>query len=76
MVVAHVPAPAPMGPAAPEHVVTVIVFGVPVADPPAVTKFTTVTVQETPCPPTLLAVMLLHWLIGALSGAAFAGAPP
>lgn len=76
VVVAQVPAPAPIGPAAPEQVMTVIVFGVPVADPPAVTKFTTVTVQETPCPPTLLAVMLLHWLIGALSGAAFAGAPP
>jgi hypothetical protein len=76
VVVAQVPAPAPIGPAAPEQTVTVIVFGVPVADPPAVTKFTTVTVQETPCPPTLLAVMLLHWLIGALSGAAFAVAPP
>src|SRR5438270_7530700 len=73
VVVAQVPAPAPIGPAAPTHRVTVIVLGVPVLIPPAVTKFTTVTVQARPWPPALNS--LLHWLTGALCGAAFAWAP-
>jgi hypothetical protein len=76
VVVAQVPAPAAIGPAAPTHLVTVMVEGVPVLVPLAVTKFTTVTVQETPWPPMLLEASLLHWLTGALSGAALTCAPP
>ena len=48
VVVAHVPAPAPIGPAAPTQRVTVIVEGVPVLAPVLVTKFTTVTVHDSP----------------------------
>ena len=47
VVVAHVPAPAPIGPAAPTHRVTVIVDGAAAA-PLLVTLLTTVTVQARP----------------------------
>jgi hypothetical protein len=47
VVVAQVPAPAPTGPAAPEHTVTVIVER-PVGAPVLEMLLTTVTVQESP----------------------------
>ena len=73
-VVVQVPAPAPIGPAAPTHFVTLIVDGAEAA-PLLVTKLSIVTVQERPCPPTLLAVSLLHWFTGALSCAALIWPP-
>ncbi len=68
VVVAHVPAPAPMGPAAPVHLVTVIAEGA-VAAPVPSTAFVIVTVHRMPCPPTLASP--LHWVTGA--AAALAG---
>ena len=59
VVVAQVPAPAAIAPAAATHRVTVTVEG-EAAAPLLVRLFTTVTVQDRPCPPTLLAVSLLH----------------
>jgi hypothetical protein len=73
VVVVHVPPPAPIGPAAPVHFVTVICDGA-VAAPLLSTWFTMVTVHLMPCPPTLLAVSLLHWATGA--AAALAGLEP
>jgi hypothetical protein len=66
-VVEHVPAPAPMGPAAPVHFVTVIVEGA-VAAPLLSTWFTMVTVHLMPCPPTLASP--LHWETGAAAAPA------
>jgi hypothetical protein len=63
--VEQVPAPVPTGPAAPTHLVTVTVEILELSMVPVpVTKFVIVTVQAIPCPPTLLAVSLLHCEIG------------
>ena len=59
VVVLQVPEPLAIGPAAPVQTVTVIVEGA-VASPLLSTKFTMLTVQAMPWPPTLLAVLLLH----------------
>ncbi len=71
VVVLHVPAPAPMGPAAPVHFVTVTSDGA-VAAPLLSRWFTMVTVHLMPCPPTLNSP--LHWVTGA--AAALAGLEP
>lgn len=71
VVVLHVPAPVPMGPAAPVHLVTVIADGA-VAAPLLFTWFTMVTVHLIPRPPTLASP--LHWVTGA--AAALAGLEP
>lgn len=70
-VVAQVPLPAAIGPAAPTQRVIVTVEGdESEMEPSLVTWLTTVMVQETPCPPTLLAASSLHCIIdGACASA-------
>ncbi len=73
VVVLQVPAPEAIGPAAPTQRVTVIVE---LPGPVPGMKLSIVTVQAMPCPPTLLAVSLLHCVIGAAAALAFREALP